>query len=129
MTRRLSLARSIRDQSEINPRLIPGHASGPQASRRLKSIRAPRSSNVKPARCDRFRGASMRFLTVRRLSAAIMRRSTAVVKSAGYDRLALFYADRGRLGEAIDLYQRMFQESPEGSVWSWHNYSVLQNLP
>ena len=58
-----------------------------------------------------------------------MRRSTAVVKSAGYDRLALFYADRGRLGEAIDLYQRMFQESPEGSVWSWHNYSVLQNLP
>jgi tetratricopeptide (TPR) repeat protein len=49
---------------------------------------------------------------------------TAVVRSAGYDRLALFYADHGRLDEAIDLYQQMLQESPAGSAWSWHNHSL-----
>lgn len=50
---------------------------------------------------------------------------TTVVKTAGYDRLALFFADHGRLDEAIDLYQQMFRESPEGSAWSWHNYSLV----
>jgi tetratricopeptide (TPR) repeat protein len=50
---------------------------------------------------------------------------TRVVKRAGYDRLALFYADRGRLDEAIDLFQQMIREFPEGSAWSWHNYSLV----
>lgn len=47
-----------------------------------------------------------------------------VVKRAGYDRLAAFYAHQGRLDEAIATYQQLFLEFPEGSAWTWHNYSL-----
>ena len=51
-----------------------------------------------------------------------------VVRRAGYDRLALYYAyygQRRQLDEAIATYQRYFQEDPQGSAWTWHNYSLI----
>jgi tetratricopeptide (TPR) repeat protein len=48
-----------------------------------------------------------------------------VVKRAGYDRLATYYASRGRLDDAIATYGRLFREYPEGSAWGWHNYSIF----
>jgi tetratricopeptide (TPR) repeat protein len=47
-----------------------------------------------------------------------------VVKRAGYDRLAQYYAAFDRRDEAIGVYQQMFREYPEGSAWTWHNYSI-----
>jgi tetratricopeptide (TPR) repeat protein len=48
-----------------------------------------------------------------------------VVKRAAYDRLAMYYARRGQIDEAIATYQRYFREYPEGSAWTWHNYSLI----
>ncbi|HEY7092898.1 MAG TPA: tetratricopeptide repeat protein [Ktedonobacterales bacterium] len=50
---------------------------------------------------------------------------TDVVKSAGYDRLALFYADHGRLNEALELYQNVLREFPAGSAWLWRYYALI----
>ena len=47
------------------------------------------------------------------------------VKRAGYDRLALFYGNAGRLDDAIATYQEYFRQDPEGSAWIWHNYSLV----
>jgi tetratricopeptide (TPR) repeat protein len=47
------------------------------------------------------------------------------VKRAGYDRLALFYWNAGRLDDAITTYQEYFRQDPEGSAWIWHNYSLV----
>ena len=48
-----------------------------------------------------------------------------VVRRAGYDRLAWYYANRGKLDDAIGAYQRYFGEDPRGSAWTWHTYSVM----
>lgn len=48
-----------------------------------------------------------------------------VVRRAGYDRLAWYAANRGKLDDAIATYQRYFQEDPQGSAWTWHNYSII----
>ena len=48
-----------------------------------------------------------------------------VIRRAGYDRLAWYYAERGNLDEAIATYQRYFREDPKGSAWTWHNYSRI----
>ena len=47
-----------------------------------------------------------------------------LVKRAGYDRLAQLYAVTKRRDEAIATYQHLFREQPEGSAWTWHNYSL-----
>jgi tetratricopeptide (TPR) repeat protein len=47
------------------------------------------------------------------------------VKRAGYDRLALFYGNAGRLDDAIATYQEYFRQDSEGSAWIWHNYSLV----
>lgn len=46
-----------------------------------------------------------------------------VVRRAGYDRLAWYYAAQGDLDASVATYQRYFGEDPEGSAWTWHNYS------
>lgn len=48
-----------------------------------------------------------------------------VVKRAGYDRLAMYYASLGRLSDTLAIYQQYFREYPEGSAWTWHNYSIF----
>ena len=48
-----------------------------------------------------------------------------VVRRAGYDRLAWYYANHRQLGDAIATYQRYFTEDPQGSAWTWHNYSII----
>jgi tetratricopeptide (TPR) repeat protein len=48
-----------------------------------------------------------------------------VVKRRGYDRLAWQYATTKRLDEALATYQQLFREQPEGSAWTWHNYSLV----
>lgn len=47
-----------------------------------------------------------------------------VVKRQGYDRLAWLYATTQRRDEAIATYQQLFREQPEGTAWTWHNYSL-----
>lgn len=47
-----------------------------------------------------------------------------IVKRAGYDRLAQLYSLTKRPDEAIATYQQLFREQPEGSAWTWHNYSL-----
>ncbi len=47
-----------------------------------------------------------------------------VVKRIGYDRLAWLYATTKRRDDAIATYQQLFREQPEGSAWTWHNYSL-----
>lgn len=48
-----------------------------------------------------------------------------VVKRAGYDRLAMYYASLGRLDDTLATYQQYLREYPEGSAWLWHNYSLF----
>ncbi len=48
-----------------------------------------------------------------------------VVKRAAYDRLAWYYANHRQMDESIATYQQYFREFPEGSAWTWHNYSVV----
>jgi tetratricopeptide (TPR) repeat protein len=45
-------------------------------------------------------------------------------RRTGYDRLAGLYRDTGRLDDAIATYQQLFEEQPEGTAWTWHNYSL-----
>ncbi|HEU5348497.1 MAG TPA: hypothetical protein VFU63_07770 [Ktedonobacterales bacterium] len=47
-----------------------------------------------------------------------------IVKRAGYDRLAMYYANNGRLNDALTTYEAYFRQYPEGSAWIWHNYSI-----
>jgi tetratricopeptide (TPR) repeat protein len=47
-----------------------------------------------------------------------------VAKRAGYGRLAMHYAATGRLENALASYQEYFRQYPEGSAWTWHNYSI-----
>ncbi len=47
------------------------------------------------------------------------------VKRGGYDRLALYSGNAGRLDDAIATYQDYFRQDPEGSAWIWHNYSIV----
>jgi tetratricopeptide (TPR) repeat protein len=47
-----------------------------------------------------------------------------IAKRAGYDRLAMHYATTGRLDDALATYQDYFRQYPEGSAWTWHNYSI-----
>jgi tetratricopeptide (TPR) repeat protein len=47
-----------------------------------------------------------------------------VVKQGGYDRLASFYAEQGRVDDALATYRQMLFEFPDGSAWLWHNYSL-----
>lgn len=48
-----------------------------------------------------------------------------IARRAGYDRLAMYYASRGRLDDTLATYQQYFREYPEGSAWTWHNYSIF----
>ncbi len=45
-------------------------------------------------------------------------------KRTGYDRLAMHYATTGRLDDALATYEQYFRQDPEGSAWTWHNYSI-----
>jgi tetratricopeptide (TPR) repeat protein len=47
-----------------------------------------------------------------------------IVKRKGYDGLAWFYATHGRLDDALATYQEYFRQDPQGSAWTWHNYSL-----
>ncbi len=47
-----------------------------------------------------------------------------VVKRTGYDRLAKYYATYGRPDDALATYQEYFRQYPQGSAWTWHNYSI-----
>jgi tetratricopeptide (TPR) repeat protein len=46
-------------------------------------------------------------------------------RRAGYDRLANLQRETGRPDDAIATYQQLFQEQPEGTAWTWHNYSLV----
>jgi tetratricopeptide (TPR) repeat protein len=46
-------------------------------------------------------------------------------RRTGYDRLAQLQWGRGRTDDAIATYQQLFQEQPEGTAWTWHNYSLV----
>lgn len=45
-------------------------------------------------------------------------------RRAGYDRLGNLQRETGRLDDAIATYQQLFREQPEGTAWTWHNYSI-----
>jgi tetratricopeptide (TPR) repeat protein len=48
-----------------------------------------------------------------------------VDRRTGFDRLALLYLQMDRLDDAIATYQQLFQEQPQGTAWTWHNYSLV----
>ncbi|HEV2236453.1 MAG TPA: tetratricopeptide repeat protein [Ktedonobacterales bacterium] len=45
-------------------------------------------------------------------------------RRAGFDRLANLQRETGRLDDAIATYQQLFAEQPQGTAWTWHNYSI-----
>jgi tetratricopeptide (TPR) repeat protein len=55
----------------------------------------------------------------------VIRYATAPVdRRTGFDRLGNLYREMGRLDDSIATYQQLFQEQPEGTAWTWHNYSI-----
>lgn len=65
---------------------------------------------------DQYEAALRRILTYA---------TTPTDRRTGYDRLAMLAWGRGRLDDAIATYQRLFEEQPEGTAWTWHNYSLV----
>jgi tetratricopeptide (TPR) repeat protein len=66
-------------------------------------------------RQDQYEAAARRIITY----------ATAPTdRRIGFDRLGNLYRETGRLDDAIATYQQLFAEQPEGTAWTWHNFSI-----
>jgi tetratricopeptide (TPR) repeat protein len=106
--------------------IVPDRTLQPIAQAALKQVRAlnPNHPYFPDAESYYYR----RYGTKEQYEAAIRRMielaPSRVVKQGGYDRLASFYAEQGRVDDALATYRQMLFEFPDGSAWLWHNYSL-----
>jgi tetratricopeptide (TPR) repeat protein len=106
--------------------IVPDRTLQPLAQAALKQVQAlnPNHPYFPDAESFYYRryGSKEQYETaIRRM---IELAPSRVVKQGGYDRLASFYAEQGRVDDALATYRQMLFEFPDGSAWLWHNYSL-----
>jgi tetratricopeptide (TPR) repeat protein len=92
----------------------------------LKQARAlnpnhPRLPDAESSYYKRYGNKQQQEVAIRRM---IDLAPSPVARRAGYDRLAKYYETYGRLDDTLATYQEYFRQYPQGSAWTWHNYSI-----
>lgn len=88
---------------------------------RTLNLNHPRLPDAESSYYKRYGNKQQQEVAIRRM---IDLAPSPAARRAGYDRLAKYYATYGRLDDALATYQEYFRQYPQGSAWTWHNYSI-----